>query len=185
MPVLNSGVRVGAAAFVVGLSLAGPQALGVANADTSAADSTSVSAGPTEPSVVTGQTSSLARPAASRGGRGVKPSESVVSGVRPRASADVTSVRQIPAGEAARRSVRGSVSVRPVAAVADRRNSVAVTPPGFGGSVPLVPDVVSGVSEVAVAVPSAAAVVADPARMPARAPREAAVRASVAPVFEG
>ena len=40
-----SGAGVGAAAVVVGLSLAGPQALGVANADTSAADSTSVSAG--------------------------------------------------------------------------------------------------------------------------------------------
>jgi len=143
-----SGAGVGAAAVVVGLWLAGPQALGVANADTAATDSMSVSAGPADPSVVTGQTSSLARPAASRAGRGVKPSDSVISGVRPRASADVTSVRQIPAGEAVRGSVRASVSVKPAAAV----------------------------PEVAVAVPSAAAVVADPVRVPAREQRGAAVR---------
>jgi hypothetical protein len=48
-------------------------------------------------------------------------------------------------------------------------------------SVPSVPDVVSGVPEVAVAVPSAAAVVADPARVPGRAERGAAVRAAVQP----
>jgi len=112
----------------------------------------------------------------------VKPSGSTVSRVRPRASADVTSVRQTPVGEAARRSVRGSVSPRSVAAVADRRYSVAVTPPGFGASVPSVPDVVSGVPEVPVAVPSAAAVVADAARVPARAQRGAAVRE--APLFD-
>ena len=38
------GVRVGAAAFVLGLSLAGPQAAGVAAADTGNGDETSVSA---------------------------------------------------------------------------------------------------------------------------------------------
>ena len=80
MPVLNSGVRAGAAAFVLGLSLAGPQALGVANADTSAADSTSVSAGAAEPSAVSGDESSPSRAAVGRGGRGVKPSDSVISG---------------------------------------------------------------------------------------------------------
>jgi len=153
MSLLNSGVRVGAAAFAVGLWLAGPQALGVANADTAAADSTSVSAGPTEPGAVSGNEGSRARSAAGRVGRGVKPSESTVSGVRPLASVAVTSVRQIPAGEAARRSVRASVSVKPAAAV----------------------------PEVAVAVPSAAAVVADPAWVdaawvPGREQRGAAVR---------
>ena len=157
MSLLNSGVRVGAAAFAVGLWLAGPQALGVANADTAAADSTSVSAGPTEPGAVSGNEGSRARSAAGRVGRGVKPSESTVSGVRPLASVAVTSVRQIPAGEAARRSVRASVSVKPAAAV----------------------------PEVAVAVPSAAAVVADAAWVPAREQRGAAVRAAVAPVFVG
>lgn len=40
-----SGVRVGAAAFALGLSLAGPQAVGVAAADGGDADSSSVSAG--------------------------------------------------------------------------------------------------------------------------------------------
>ncbi len=43
---LINGVRIGAAAFALGLSLAGPQALGVATADTPDADSPSVSAGP-------------------------------------------------------------------------------------------------------------------------------------------
>jgi hypothetical protein len=76
------------------------------------------------------------------------------------------------------------VSVKP-AAVADRRKSVAVTPSGSVLSVPSVLDVVSGVPEVAVAVPSAAAVVADPARVPARAQRGAATRATMAPVFVG
>ena len=115
-----SGAGVGAAAVFVGLSLAGPQALGVANADTAATDSTSVSAGPADPSAVS------ARSAAGRGGRGVKPSGSTGSRVRPRASADVTSAQQTPVVEAARRSVRGSVSVRSVAAVADRRKSASV-----------------------------------------------------------
>ena len=176
-----SGAGVGAAAFVVGLALAGPQALGVASADTAAADSTAVSA---EPGAVSGDEGSPARSAAGRGGRGVKPSESTGSRVGPRASADATSARQTPAGEAARRSVRGSVSARPVAAVADRRNSVAVTPPGLAGSVPSapsVPVVMSGVPEVAVPVPSAAAVVADPARVPARAQRGVSTRAAVRP----
>ena len=184
MPVLNSGVRIGAAAVVVGLSLAGPQALGVASADTAAADSKSVSAEPAEPGAVSGDEGSPARSAAGRGGRGVKPFESTVSRVGPRASADATSARQTPVVEAVRRSVRGSVSARPVAAVADRRKSVAVTPSGFGApvlSVPSVPDVVSGVPEVAVAVPSAAAVVADAARVPGRAERGAAVRVAVQP----
>lgn len=40
------GVRVGAAAFVLGLSVAGPQALGVANADTGGGDSTTASSAP-------------------------------------------------------------------------------------------------------------------------------------------
>ena len=50
MPVLNSGVRVGAAAFALGLSLAGPQALGVAVADGAGTDSAVKTAGPAAPS---------------------------------------------------------------------------------------------------------------------------------------
>ena len=45
---VGKGVRVGAAAFALGLSLAGPQAAGVAAADTGDADSSSVSAGQPE-----------------------------------------------------------------------------------------------------------------------------------------
>jgi hypothetical protein len=51
--------------------------------------------------------------------------------------------------------------------------------------VPPVPVVVSGVPEVAVAVPSAAAVIGDRARVPARAQRGVGTRAAVAPVFVG
>ena len=53
-------------------------------------------------------------------------------------------------------------------------------PPGFGAPMPSAPVVASGVAEVAV--PSAAAVVADPVRVPARAQRGAAVRE--APLFD-
>lgn len=44
---INRGVRIGAAAFALGLSLAGPQALGVASAEGAETDSSSVSAGST------------------------------------------------------------------------------------------------------------------------------------------
>jgi len=46
MAPINNSVRVGAAAFVLGLSLAGPQAVGVASADGRDSDSSTVSAGP-------------------------------------------------------------------------------------------------------------------------------------------
>ena len=51
MSLLNSGVRIGAAAVVVGLSLAGPQALGVAVADSAGSASVSA-AGSNEPTRV-------------------------------------------------------------------------------------------------------------------------------------
>ena len=43
---LPIGVRIGAAAFVVGLSLAGPQTLSVASANSSEVDSAAVTTGP-------------------------------------------------------------------------------------------------------------------------------------------
>ncbi len=46
MSILHSGARVGAATFVVGISLAWPQAAGIASADKPDQDSPSVSAGP-------------------------------------------------------------------------------------------------------------------------------------------
>ena len=106
MSVVTSGVRVGAAAFVVGVSLAGPQALGVASADTAATDSASVSAEPAEPGAVSGDEGSPSRSGAGRGGRGVEPSESTVSRVGPRASADATSADAIVGSRATARAAR-------------------------------------------------------------------------------
>ena len=62
MSVLSSGVRVGAAAFALGLSLAGPQALGVAAADSSDASSVSSDARNTG----AGRAGSVERSAAAR-----------------------------------------------------------------------------------------------------------------------
>jgi hypothetical protein len=176
-----SGAGVGAAAVVVGLSLAGPQALGVANADTSAADSTSVSAGLADPSVVSGQTRPPARPAASRAGRGVKPSESVVSGVRPLASADVTSARvarglasvKDPAAEPSRQRPAASSKYAPSASTGLRAVGAAVAEPSDGGQAET--DVLLDAPE-ATAVPLAAVGAADGAAEPGRAERGAAVR---------
>jgi hypothetical protein len=58
MSILQHGARVGAATFVVGISLAWPQAAGIASADKPDQDSASVSAGPGK-----GRGSGRARPA--------------------------------------------------------------------------------------------------------------------------
>ena len=49
VPIRKRGARVGAAAFVLGVSMAGPQATGVATADGAESDSSAVSAGPAAP----------------------------------------------------------------------------------------------------------------------------------------
>ena len=107
MALISSGVRVGAAAFVVGLSLVGPQAVGVAAADSSDAAAVSAdvapSAGPAR----------AERSAAVRAARGPRSAAGVVS---PAAPADGAAVRV----------GRASASVRSVAAVADRRKSASV-----------------------------------------------------------
>ena len=176
-----SGAGVGAAAVIVGLSLAGPQALGVANADTAATDSTSVSAGPADPSAVSGQTSSPARPAASRAGRGVKPSESVVSRVEALPSADVTSARVDRGLTVLREQAVTSARHRPAASSnrvqsATSRLSVfgaAVAEPSDGGQAEA--DVLLDAPE-ATAVPLTVVGAADGAAEPGRAIRGAAIR---------
>ena len=67
MPDVNIGVRIGAAAFVLGLSLAGPQAAGTAAADTTETGSPSASSD--SASVTRGAPGSPSRPA-----RGARPS---------------------------------------------------------------------------------------------------------------
>jgi hypothetical protein len=175
-----SGAGVGAAAVVVGLSLAGPQALGVASADSAATDSTSVSAGPAEPSAVSGNESSPSRPVAGRGGRGVKSSGSTVSRVGPRASVDVTSARV----------ARGSASVKDPAVTSSRQRPSASSTraqsaasgqsfnPAAAESIEVgqaEADVLLDAPEVT-AVPLAVLGAADGAVEPARAQRGAAVR---------
>ena len=164
--VLSSGVRVGAVAFAVGLSLAGPQAVGVAAADSS--DASSVSAG-ADPGAGPAR---AARSAAVRSARGA------------RSAAGVSA--QTPDADSALGAVRGSASVKPAAAVADRRRSHATLTVGSGAAVRSLVDPAPDVPEVAAAaLPSAAAVAVDPARVPARAQRAAAARATVTPVLTG
>ena len=164
MSVLSSGVRVGAAAFAVGLSLAGPQAVGVAAADSS--DAAAVSADVAPGVGVPGRTSRSAAVRATRG---------------PRSAAGVVSPAA-PADGAAIRVGRASASVNPASGVADRRRSRGVSPVGSGVAVLSVPVAAVGVSGVAV--PSAfavAAVAADPVVASARVQRGATIRDVVVP----
>jgi len=116
MPIkLAKGSVVGAAAIFAGLSLAIPQALCVAAADTAATDSTSVTTGPADPSAATDQVSSPTHPASSRRGRGVKPSESTASREQPLASAGTTSARV----------ARGLASVKDPATTSSRQRPAA------------------------------------------------------------
>jgi len=176
-----SGAGVGAAAVIAGLSLAGPQALGVANADTAAADSTSVSAGPADPSAVSGQTSSRARPAASRAGRGVKPSESVVSRVEALPSADVTSAR-VDRGLTVLRDQAVTPARHRPAASSNRVQSATSRLSVFGAAVAEPSDGGQAEADVLLDAPEATAVpltvvgAADGAAEPGRAMRGAATR---------
>lgn len=72
MPLVKSGVRVGAAAFAVGLSLAGPHVVGIAAADATDTESASVSAGPAHPAKVSKraatQSARVAKPAGAAAG---------------------------------------------------------------------------------------------------------------------
>ena len=138
MSVLSSGVRVGAAAFAVGLSLAGPQAVGVAAADSS--DASSVSAG-VDPGA---DAARAARSAEVRAARGARSAAGVPAQTR--------------AVDSVLGAVRGSVSVKPAAAVADRRRSRAASVVEPGSAVSSMPDAAVGVSGVPVALSSAAAV---------------------------
>lgn len=74
MPAKRRGARVGAAAFVLGVSLAGPQATGVAAADGTEADSSAVTAGPAAP---TGRADAgrTGRPARHTNGSAASPSQ--------------------------------------------------------------------------------------------------------------
>lgn len=70
---MKNGVRVGAAAFVMGLSLAGPQGLGVAAAETGEGESSAVSAGPATSPGVGAARASAESSSTSRAGRRANP----------------------------------------------------------------------------------------------------------------
>ncbi len=119
---INNGVRVGAAAFVLGLSLAGPQAAGVASADGRGSDSSTVSAGPAA-------TDTGGDPApGSRNANRAPRSPSVVGSTRPGADTDPETAHpnRHPAIKPAAAS--RSVAPPPAAVVADA-NAVAVSNP--------------------------------------------------------
>lgn len=100
MSVSKCGVRVGAAAFVLGLSLAGPHAVGVAAADSTGADSGSVSAGP-----------GSAGPAAANTSRG----SAVTRGAAGRAAKSAAAARPAASTETRRRTaVVPAISAAPV-----------------------------------------------------------------------
>jgi len=165
---LSSGVRVGAAAFVVGLSLAGPQALGVASADSTDVGSVSVGAAPSPGAV---PVSAAVRSAAGRAARSSHSAAgAVVQG-------------QSSAGETPNVAVRASASLKPVLAVRDRRQAKAPSTVrgadarwAAAAAVALRSGVdVPSVTALAVSVPDVS-VSGDPAAVPARAERGAAVR---------
>ena len=194
MALTSSCVRFGAAAFVVGLSLAGPQAVGVAAADSSDAAAESSDAA----SSVGVREARAPRSAAVRAERGSRSAAAVVSPAAPGAgTVRVARSAEVPrsvaavvspaasADGAAITAVRASGSVKPASAVADRRRSHAALTVEPGSAVPSVLDVAPSLPEVAAALPSAAAVAVDPARVPARAQRGAAPRVTVPPVLTG
>ena len=84
MPVVGIGVRIGAAAFVLGLSLAGPQAAGTAAADTT--ETGSPSASPDSASVTRSAAGSPSRAA-----RGARPSRTTPGATGAPSDADVPS----------------------------------------------------------------------------------------------
>ncbi|WP_344790506.1 hypothetical protein, partial [Mycolicibacterium pallens] len=92
--------RLGVAAFLVGMSLAGPQAVGVANADASETDSPSVAAKNTQTRHArTARSARQAPPAGAVSGGGVKAKVTAVPrSVRPTPVSGVGSSRRVPVG---------------------------------------------------------------------------------------
>ena len=114
---INNSVRIGAAAFALGLSLTGPQAVGIAAADSTDADSPSVSADP----AATRSAGPPGRRAAIRATR----SAGVVTAPAPRAAATTISPEDGPAiktnrtAKAARSPATRTETRRPTAGVPD------------------------------------------------------------------
>ncbi len=148
MSTVRKSVRVGAAAFVAGLSLAGgPQALGVASADGRETDSAGISAGPADQTAGAGEAAPSKRSAASRTGRAaVSPADAaersatdVADGApwrSPRAPAsasataavDSAPVRRLPRPGSADRAELPAAASTPTAASAASSDGTPPTP---------------------------------------------------------
>ena len=163
MSVLGRGVRVGAAAFVVGLSLAGPQAVGVAAADSADADGGAASVSEDAPGSPV------------RVGRAVPPRLSAVNGARRGAVApdSVSLGTPTPAAVAPARLGRASASVKSAAASPSRMQSGSTSGARVAGGGAAA--VVGGASGVGDSRLSAAAVSVGVAAVPAAAAASAAV----------
>lgn len=152
MPIRKRGARVGAAAFVLGVSLAGPQATGIANADGTDSDSPAVSASPTTP----------AGRAATRSGRQDR-SEAHTPPPAPGSAAARTG-RRAPAGHPALPQPAHSTGAHSTAAHAAANSA---NPAGTVAAQAALP--VAAVTPVA----SASTAVPTPAHRPRRTPRTA------------
>ncbi|MEI7914527.1 MAG: hypothetical protein WCH82_07250 [Mycobacteriaceae bacterium] len=163
MSVLGRGVRVGAAAFVVGLSLAGPQAVGVAAADSADADGGAASVSEDAPGSPV------------RVGRAVPPRLSAVNGARRGGVApdSVSLGTPTPAAVAPTRLGRASASVKSAAASPSRMQSGSTSGARVAGGGAAA--VVGGASGVGDSRLSAAAVSVGVAAVPAAAAASAAV----------
>lgn len=134
MSILQSGARVGAATFVVGISLAWPQAAGIASADKPDQDSPSVSAGPVKSGTSSARAhrSNAARPAdnapataATRGRTGATAAAPAHSTAAARSAPTASQSRRVTAG----RAIEGAVADAVLAAIGKTQPDPA-SPPG-------------------------------------------------------
>lgn len=133
MSIVRSGVRVGAAAFALGLSLACPQSVGVAAADGTDSDSTSVSTGPASPSTGAGQATTATRSLASRSMRRAPSSRADAPQTQTPAPADPAAGPVARASDAAKVAADADSAVprqlpRPASAVRAPRAANKATP---------------------------------------------------------
>ena len=184
------GTRIGAAAFVLGLSLAGPNAAGVASADTSDAESgavaTGAAAGDTGANPHTGTPKRAASTASGSDARGSRPrpaasAEAPVTAGTPRASVS-TAGAVAPAGSPERATPAGSPERATPAGSPKRTMPATVTAtvrqPAAAGT----PAAAAATSEIAIAIAPTAGTGPGPmaAVMPAHGTAAAAMANSVA-----
>lgn len=154
---MKNGVRVGAAAFVMGLSLAGPHGVGVATAETGEGESSAVSAGPAKSPAASAARASAEGASTSRAGRRANPAGDARSAAPVSTPADST-------GPTARRAPGRTTTTEAVSA-APAAPAAVVIPPTRAAS------------------PSSGSTVSsEPVAPAARSPQRRAVITPIAPV---